>query len=149
MNSLIIKKMEISDLEEIEKIGFENYDDFWNSNTLRSELVKNDINTNYFIALKDNDILGFVGTLKIIDELNIMNIAVKKNHRHLGIGSSLISYLIEYCNSLNIPTITLEVNVNNTEAIGLYKKYGFKKTGQRKKYYNNIDDALIMSLYLK
>ena len=40
------------------------------------------------------------------------------------------------------------VNVNNKIAISLYKKYNFKEIGLRKKYYHNIDDALIMTLYL-
>ena len=30
-----------------------------------------------------------------------------------------------------------------------YKKFNFKETGLRKKYYDNKDDALIMTLYLK
>lgn len=149
MDNITIRKMTISDLDEIDHIGFNNFDDFWSINTLRSELIKDDINTNYFIAIKYDEILGFIGTLKIIDELNIMNIAVRKDFRHLGVGSSLLSAVINYCNSENISTITLEVNTKNNFAINLYEKYGFKIIGLRKKYYNNIDDALIMSLYLK
>ena len=40
-------------------------------------------------------------------------------------------------------------NENNTSAIALYKKYDFKQVGLRKKYYNNTDNAILMSLYLK
>ena len=45
--------------------------------------------------------------------------------------------------------MNLEVNENNTSAIALYKKYNFKQVGLRKKYYNNTDNAILMSLYLK
>ncbi len=148
MDNIIFRKMNVSDIDDIEKIGFENFDEFWSISTLRSELIKNDKNTNYFVLLKNKEILGFIGTLKIIDELNIMNIAVHRSHRHLGIGTFLLSKLIDYCKEEKIPIITLEVNVNNKYAIGLYEKFNFKKVGLRKKYYNNIDDALIMSLYL-
>ena len=41
----------------------------------------------------------------------------------------------------------MEVNQNNIPAINLYKKYGFNILGTRKKYYNNTDDAIIMTLY--
>ena len=41
--------------------------------------------------------------------------------------------------------VTLEVNVHNEIAINLYKKYNFIEVGRRKKYYNNIDDAIIMT----
>ena len=44
--------------------------------------------------------------------------------------------------------ITLEVNENNTFAITLYKKHNFEINGFRKKYYNGIDNALIMNLEL-
>lgn len=149
MDNIIIKKMVLEDINEIENISIENFDDFWNINILRSELAKSDSNSTYFIVCCENDILGFVGTLKIFDEIDIMNIAVRKDKRKLGIGSFLLSYLIDYCKSNKIQTITLEVNKNNEPAINLYKKYNFKQTGLRKKYYNNTDDAIIMSLNLK
>lgn len=41
--------------------------------------------------------------------------------------------------------ISLEVNEKNDIAIKLYEKYGFKKVGIRKKYYNGIDNAIIMT----
>ena len=37
------------------------------------------------------------------------------------------------------------VNVHNDIAINLYEKYNFKEVGKRTKYYNGIDDALIMT----
>ena len=43
--------------------------------------------------------------------------------------------------------IYLEVNVENTQAIKLYEKFGFKNLGIRKKYYNNTTDAYIMTKY--
>ena len=47
--------------------------------------------------------------------------------------------------NLNLVSITLEVNENNLDAIKLYEKFGFEKLGIRKKYYNNTDNALIMT----
>lgn len=141
--------MSLDDLEKINSIGLENFDDFWNINTLRSELSKSDINTIYFIATNNCDILGFIGALRIIDELNIMNIAVRKDLRRCGIGSALLEFLINFAISQKDGSITLEVNENNTSAIELYKKYDFKQVGLRKKYYNNTDNAILMSLYLK
>jgi len=77
-----------------------------------------------------------------------MNIVVKKNKRNLGIGSLLLKYIIDYSEKNKISSITLEVNENNIPAIKLYEKYNFQKVGLRKKYYNNTDDALIMTLKL-
>ena len=149
MSNIFVRKMSLDDLEKINSIGLENFDDFWNINTLRSELSKSDINTIYFIATNNCDILGFIGALRIIDELNIMNIAVRKDMRKLGIGSALLQHLINFSKEQDASSITLEVNENNVSAINLYKKYHFEQVGLRKKYYNNTDNAILMSLYLK
>ena len=45
--------------------------------------------------------------------------------------------------------ISLEVNEKNIIAINLYKNFGFEKVGRRKKYYNGIDDAIIMTKKIK
>ena len=47
----------------------------------------------------------------------------------------------------NVSSLTLEVNEKNIPAQNLYKKYGFNVLGTRKKYYNNTDNAIIMTLY--
>ena len=54
--------------------------------------------------------------------------------------------LIDEAKKQNLTSITLEVNDKNFQAIKLYEKFGFKRIGLRKKYYNNTDDAIIMSL---
>lgn len=64
----------------------------------------------------------------------------------LVFGSKLLEKLIKYAKKTS-SLITLEVNENNTIAIHLYEKYGFEKVGHRKKYYNNKDDAYIMTKY--
>lgn len=50
--------------------------------------------------------------------------------------------------SLNLNSITLEVNENNKIAISLYEKFKFEICGKRKNYYNGTDNALIMTRLL-
>ena len=80
----------------------------------------------------------------ILDEANIMNIAVRIDKRKLGIGSILLNKLIELAKFSNCTSILLEVNENNIPAIALYEKYHFERIGLRKKYYNNTDNAILM-----
>ncbi len=75
-----------------------------------------------------------------------MNIVVKKDKRNLKIGSKLLEEILNIAKELKAKTITLEVNENNLPAIKLYQKYGFQEKGLRKKYYNNKDSAIIMTL---
>lgn len=93
---------------------------------------------------------GFGGIWKSVDDIHITNIVVHKNLRNQNIGSIILSNLIEIAKkSKDKNSLTLEVNTNNIPAQRLYEKFGFKKVGIRKKYYNNTDDALILTKELK
>lgn len=138
-----ILKMEQSDIDLITPNFSTEFDEFWNINTLQNDF--NNTNSTYFIAKLDDEIVGFAGLLKICDEANIMNIVTKINKRNLGIGSKLLAKLIETAKEQNCTSITLEVNEHNSSAIHLYEKFNFKRIGLRKKYYNNTDDAILMS----
>ena len=40
--------------------------------------------------------------------------------------------------------LTLEVRVSNTPAQALYERFGFESAGVRPRYYENVEDALVM-----
>ena len=143
-----INNMNLNDLESICSNLEKDFDDFWNYNILKNELQNP--NSIYFVAKdKNNNILGFAEILKILDEADITNIVVKKDYRNKGIGTMLLKHLILEAKKQNLLTITLEVNEKNKNAILLYKKFKFEELGIRKKYYNNTDNAIIMTLNLK
>lgn len=138
-----ISKMNIDDLNKISPILLTEFDDFWNYNIFKSELENE--NSKYVVAKNNDEIVGFAGIWISIDEAHVTNIVTKKDLRKNGIGSTLLEELINLSKNLNLVSITLEVNENNLDAIKLYEKFGFEKLGIRKKYYNNTDNALIMT----
>lgn len=140
----MISKMNLQDLENIKDCLLTDFDNFWSYNILKQELENG--KSKYFVAKQENEIVGFAGILLIIDQVNIMNIVVKKDKRNFGIGSLLLEEIIRYSKIHNATSITLEVNEKNIAAIKLYKKYGFKQVGLRRKYYNNEDNAILMDL---
>ena len=140
----MISEMNLQDLENIKDCLLTDFDNFWSYNILKQELENG--KSKYFVAKQENEIVGFAGILLIIDQVNIMNIVVKKDKRNFGIGSLLLEEIIRYSKIHNATSITLEVNEKNIAAINLYKKYGFKQVGLRRKYYNNEDNAILMDL---
>lgn len=140
----MISEMNLQDLENIKDCLLTDFDNFWSYNILKQELENG--KSKYFVAKQENKIVGFAGILLIIDQVNIMNIVVKKDKRNFGIGSLLLEEIIRYSKIHNATSITLEVNEKNIPAIKLYKKYGFKQVGLRRKYYNNEDNAILMDL---
>lgn len=142
-----ITEMTLSDLDSIKSILETDFDDFWNYNILKTELENT--NSNYIVAKMNNTIVGFAGFVILYDEADITNIVVNKHFRHMGIGTIILKALINIAKSLNMNVLNLEVNSSNIFAINLYKNLSFVQCGLRKKYYNNLDDAILMRLSLK
>lgn len=144
---IIIEKMTLEHLKQIEENIEEEFDKFWNKEVLKSEL--DNPASSYIVALDENkNVVGYAGIWQPLEEAHITNIVTKKDKRQNKIGTKMIEKLIDMAKERKLNDITLEVNINNLPAINLYKKYQFKEVGLRKKYYNNIDDAIIMTLEL-
>jgi len=144
MDNIEISKMNVSDLESIKDILLADFDDFWNYSTFKNELENP--NSKYFKAIINEEIVGFAGIWKSVDDVHITNIVTKKIYRRKNIGSLMLTELIDLAKQEEgITSITLEVNSNNIAAQKLYEKYGFKNVGLREKYYNNTYDAIIMT----
>ena len=146
-NSLEVRKMTLSDLATIKNILNSDFDDFWSYNVFEEELKNN--NSTYIVAILNAEIIGFAGIWKVIDEAHITNIVTKKSYRNRGVGTILLEHLITICKeSSELKSLTLEVNEKNTIAQDLYEKFNFQILGKRKKYYNNEQAAIIMTLQL-
>lgn len=144
--NIVIEKMTESHLEKIKDIISKQFDEFWTASVLEKELQNN--LSSYIVAVCDGNVVGYAGIWVPIDEAHITNIVVKKDERGKHIGTQLLEKLINMAQKQRLKCITLEVNVNNKNAIQLYKKHNFEEVGRRKKYYNNTDDAIIMTLKL-
>lgn len=93
-----------------------------------------------------DSISGYAGMWILADEAHVTSIATRKDRRQRGIGEALLIALIEIAIQQQVRLVTLEARVSNIKAQNLYAKYGFQKTGVRKKYYlDNAEDAVIMS----
>ena len=91
-------------------------------------------------------ILGYAGMWIMADEAHVTSIASHKEHRHQGIGETLLISLVELAIVKHARIVTLEARVSNQVAQNLYYKFNFDKLGVRKAYYlDNKEDAVIMS----
>lgn len=133
-NDLEIMKivdMTLSDFELIKENLISDFDDFWNENILRQELLNE--NRKYVVAKENNDVLGFAGVSICENEAELMNIVVKKNNRGSGIGKALLEKIIEILKSEKIEVLKLEVNSKNNVAFKLYSSLDFEVVRSKKK----------------
>ena len=142
-----IREMKFEDYENIKDKLQKEFDEFWTPSILKSELESK--NSKYIVALKGKEVVGFAGIIILPDGTEVTNIVTKKVERKKSIGKLLLDKLINMTITEKKEVISLEVNEKNIIAINLYKNFGFEKVGRRKKYYNGIDDAIIMTKKIK
>ena len=98
-------------------------------------------------ASAGDELLGYVVCSRYDQVWHLMNIAVAPEHRGSGVAGRLMRRLIEEAEG-TLP-FTLEVRVSNAPAIEMYRRFGFRSAGRRRRYYHdNGEDALIMWLEL-
>ena len=112
----------------------------WDENSVRSELTNK--LALWLVALDGEEVVGYVGSQTVLQEADMMNIAVAESHRRKGIARMLVEALIR---QLDAYQLTLEVRASNVPAISLYEAMGFQQVGLRKNYYRKPkEDALIL-----
>ena len=130
----------VGQIAELEKLCFS---DPWSENSVASEL--NNRLSVWLVALDGDAVAGYVGSQTVIDETDMMNIAVHPDYRRQGIGQELVERLCELLRERGSKGLLLEVRVSNGSAIALYEKLGFVQVGLRRNYYRNPkEDALIL-----
>lgn len=89
---------------------------------------------------------GFVLGRVVIDEAELLTIAVPLEQRRKGIGSWLLQSFDQKAADLGAKMGFLEVAANNQAAVSLYKRCGWHMAGRRTGYYRDTSgtiDALI------
>lgn len=102
-----------------------------------------------FVALTDNQLIGFAITRLVLDIGQLESIVVDPVFHRRGIGAALLNAILAWVRERGVRRIELEVRESNTAAIALYKANGFEQEGVRRSYYSApAEDALLMSLSL-
>lgn len=139
-----ISKANLSDISQIALIEKKCIPDGWSENGF-SEWIKNE-NTVIFKAVTDEKIIGFANGSWVLDEGELLNIAVYEEYRKNGIAQMLFESLEKYFAEKEINTVFLEVREKNIPAISFYEKNGFIKNGLRKNYYHNPNDNGVLMM---
>lgn len=132
MNITIMCLEHVAQVAGLEKLCFA---DPWSEKSVASELT-NPLSL-WLVALEGERVAGYVGSQTVLDETDMMNIAVHPDFRRRGLARELISALIAALQEKGSRCLTLEVRVSNTPARSLYEKMGFQQVGLRKNYYRN------------
>ena len=145
MTRVELRRLEMRDLNAIERIERASYPTPWSRSMFASELAKPSSICLGAFDLETFELVGYLVISRYVDAWHVMNVAVTAEHRRRGIATMLLERLFELTADDVRRGYTLEVRVSNATAIGLYERLGFEARGIRRGYYtDNREDALIM-----
>lgn len=97
-------------------------------------------------------LLGYFIAMQGVDEVHLLNLTVAPAHQRQGWARVMLDALALWSRSVSAQWLWLEVRVGNVRAIAVYEQYGFRRVGERKRYYpvggDLREDAIVMSYKL-
>lgn len=140
---IIIEELEEKDVEAVSAIEARTFSMPWSAKDFLQMI--NDKNALYLTAKNDGIPIACCGVRNILGDGEITNVVVDEPYRGKGIGSRMLSELLQKGKQMGIEAFTLEVRKSNEAAISLYEKAGFITEGIRKNFYEKpVEDGLIM-----
>ena len=133
-----------TDLLQIAKLEQDIFSDAWTESAIEETFCQKQA----FISVAEagGEIVGYCIIYYVLDEGEMVRIAIAPNFRHQGIGQALLNYTGKACQEKGVSKILLEVRESNESARRFYTHYGFGEDGIRKNFYDNPkEDAVLMS----
>jgi ribosomal-protein-alanine N-acetyltransferase len=96
-------------------------------------------------------VLGYFVAMKGVDEVHLLNITVAPEMQHQGWGRVMLDALALWSRTQGAQWLWLEVRTTNKRAQELYRRYGYRRVGERRNYYpatHGREDAIVMSFKL-
>ncbi len=97
-----------------------------------------------FLAEEGGQVCGYCCLIVLFEDAEVANIAVDFPHRGKGIAKALMCAMEDRAREKGATRSLLEVRKSNASAIGLYESFDYACYGERKHYYEDGEDALLM-----
>ena len=147
-SSLSLRPMTPSDVPEVARIETTAFSTPWSDRTFRSLLHRPGVEL--WVAEWGDQLAAYAILWKVLDEGELANIAVRKDLRGRGIGSGLLSRMLEVAEDSGVRSLYLEVRESNSVAREMYARRGFQEIGIRKGYYEGpSEDARVLKKSLE
>ncbi|MFA7403628.1 MAG: ribosomal protein S18-alanine N-acetyltransferase [Pelobacteraceae bacterium] len=145
-SGIVIRPMASADLDAILTIEQASFSVPWQREHFEHEMAAP--HSFPFVAESSGSIVGYVCLMSLFEEAQILDIAVAPQQRGRGIAQLLMDHAVAVAREKQAEVLALEVRSTNSSAIALYERCGFVRTGVRSKYYEGVDDAVLMELTL-
>jgi [ribosomal protein S18]-alanine N-acetyltransferase len=147
--AISIEPMRRRDLKAILPIEDSAYPTSWSRRVFENELDQAADGTRYYVTARDaREIVGYAGLWIVPDpegsQAHVTNIVVADHRRREGVATHLMVHLARAALERGCTSWTLEVRSSSVGAQELYRRFGFAPAGVRRRYYDNVEDAIVM-----
>lgn len=104
------------------------------------------------VLMAGDHLLGYFVAMMGVDEVHLLNLTVAPEFQRQGWARVLLEALALWSRGQGAQWLWLEMRASNLRAQQIYQTHGFRRVGDRKRYYpaahGQREDAVVMSLAL-
>lgn len=149
MDAMVIREADARDIPKIMSIMKKAFDpangEAWTAAQCISALALP--GTFALVAEANPRTLGFALSRHVLDEAELLLIAVRPDAQLRGIGGLLMAAIVDKLATAGVKTLHLEMRENNP-AIDFYRRRQFLTVGRRRNYYRREDGTLADAITL-
>lgn len=143
---IAIRPAVAADVLSVGLIERQSFSDPWGSHEFTTAAASPD--TIFSVAVDESGVVvGYIIAVAVVDEAEILNLAVHPAHRGCGVGGQLLDWVLDALRRSGAENVYLEVRESNDDARKLYASRGFDEVSRRRGYYRHPpEDALVLRL---
>lgn len=147
-NDCVVRPTTAKDLQKVHALFLETLpEECWSSAALEAEL--HHAQARFFVADCEETLCGFLLARQVLEEGDLLNLAVLPAYRRRGIAGKLMDKLCCSAAADGVTDYHLEVRAGNQAAVCFYERFGFELVGRRKHFYRApVEDALLYRLQI-
>lgn len=142
--------MRLADISAVMAIEHAVFPTPWKASAYEYEITSNRLASYQVLTQQQGDrpsqLIGYAGYWLISGEAHVSTIAIDLAWRGKGLGELLFISILDLACADAAHLVTLEVRKSNSTAQTLYQKYRFQAVGERPRYYEKREDALLMTI---
>jgi ribosomal-protein-alanine N-acetyltransferase len=103
----------------------------------------------YLVVRDESGIIGYAGAFVLAPDADVQTVGVRADRQGSGVARLLLQDLLAEAGEGGATHVMLEVRADNAPAIALYGSLGFARISERRRYYPDGTDAVIMRRHVR
>ena len=145
-----LREGDVRDLDRIDRMMADAFDPRWGEAWTRNQVIGILSVPGVWLTIAELNgrSVGFALIRGVLDEAELLLLAVIPEARRNGVGAALLRSVMADCAMRGVVSMHLEVRDGN-DAIKLYRNAGFSKVGERRDYYRGPNGLSYSALTLR